>query len=520
MSTAQTNASSSPASAAARRPRPVASSGPTPRTSSRSTWASTAGSGCPGAAITNTGEHRGLTIDTVRSRSVVPSYRRLALSRPIRRDAPPANTIAASGIRDVMAETLVDGPGVLAAKQRLQCGRVVRPGVACRGDLLARGVVVCRPAHLAEDAHHHVIEVLLGQPGQRECIRGIVDLRVMDHDLVDRHVGGLGHLESEARLDDAVLAVGAERDWLAVADIDEPLLGALLAKRVERAVVEDRAVLHDLDQRGATMCGGTPQHLTQALAVGVQRPADERRLGAERQRHRVERVVQRAHRRGLGDLADLGGRRILALGQPVNPVVEKQVCEVHVAARGVDQVVAADRQRVAVTGLPPDRQVLTRQGQPGGDGRRATVDRVESIGLQVVREAARASDAGHERDVLAAQPEFGQEVADGVEDDVVTTTGAPPDLLVTGEVLGLLRLVGGRHPADLRERGHAEFRSDQVCHALAPTPVASVSMVAAANRANLALSISLSPNVPSSAASMMPSTSSAKNAMPSTLVTD
>src|SRR4029078_9402751 len=116
-----------------------------------------------------------------------------------------------------------------------------------------------------------------------------------------------------------------------------------------------------------------------------------------------------------------------------------------------------------------------------------------------------------------AQPEFRQEVADGVEDDVVTASGAPPDLLVTGGVLGLLRLVGGGHPTGLGQWGQSQIRPDHVCHRLAPTPV---STVAAANRANLALSISLSPNVPSSAASMMPSTSSARNAMPSTFVTD
>src|SRR4051812_47683692 len=142
MSTAHTKANSRPASAAARSPQPVASRGPTPRASSRSTSAWTAGIGCPGAAITNTGEQRGLTIETTRSTSVVPSYGKLALSRPIRRDAPPANTIAANGIRDVMGETLVDGPGVLAAKQRLQCCRVVRFGLDGRAHLLAGGVVV------------------------------------------------------------------------------------------------------------------------------------------------------------------------------------------------------------------------------------------------------------------------------------------------------------------------------------------------------------------------------------------
>src|SRR4051812_43279154 len=104
----------------------------------------------------------------------MPSYRRLALSRPIRRDSPPARMTAASGTGGVTSERLVerrssgvaalrsarvglvDGPGVLAAKQRLQGGRIVRPGLARGSDLVARGVVVGRLVHLTENPHHHV----------------------------------------------------------------------------------------------------------------------------------------------------------------------------------------------------------------------------------------------------------------------------------------------------------------------------------------------------------------------------
>ena len=49
-------------------------------------------------------------------------------------------------------------------------------------------------------------------------------------------------------------------------------------------------------------------------------------VGAEGQGERVERMVDRAERRRLGDLADLGGRRVLALGQAVDPVVEQRGC--------------------------------------------------------------------------------------------------------------------------------------------------------------------------------------------------
>src|SRR5690606_25417446 len=79
----------------------------------------------------------------------------------------------------------------------------------------------------------------------------------------------------------------------------------------------------------------------------------------------------------------------------------------------------------------------------GGDGGRTSVDGVHAVGVEVVGEAAGAADAGDEDDVLAAQPEVGQEGLDGLEDGVVAAAGAPADLLVGGEVLaGLLLALG------------------------------------------------------------------------------
>ena len=217
-------------------------------------------------------------------------------------------------------------------------------------------------------------------------------------------------------------------------------LGVVVLDRVERAVVEDRAVLVDLDQRGAAVGGGRGEHRGEVLAVGVDRAGHEGALGAQGQRDRVERVVHRAHRGRLGDLAGLGGGGVLTLGQAVDPVVEQQDRHVDVAAQRVDQVVAADRERVAVAGDDPHREVLARGGQAGRNRGGTPVDRVHAVGVEVVREAAGAADAGDEHDVLAAQPEVGQEGLHGLEHGVVTAPGAPADLLVGREVLAGLGL--------------------------------------------------------------------------------
>ena len=169
---------------------------------------------------------------------------------------------------------------------------------------------------------------------------------------------------------------------------DRPVVARVrFLEQVERTVVEDVAVLVDLDQSRALMGGRVAQHRLQVLAVGVERAGDERRLRPERYRDRVEGRVDGAHWRRLGDLAELRSRRVLPLGQAVDLVVEQQNLQVDVAAQRVDQVVAADRERITVTRHDPYRQVPARRRQSGRDGRRTAVDRMHAERVHVVREA-------------------------------------------------------------------------------------------------------------------------------------
>ncbi len=251
--------------------------------------------------------------------------------------------------------------------------------------------------------------------------------------------------------------------------LDHPFNPISLALGAEASFV-GRAL--DSDRKSLTaVLGGGLEHGGEALAVGVQRPSDEARLGPEGQRDRVERVVQRSHRGGLGDLPDLGGRGVLALGQPVDPVVEQQDLDVDVAAQGVDQVVAADGERVAVAGHDPDAEVLAAGRETGRDGRGAAVDGVHPVGVEVVREPRAAADAGDEDGVLALDAQGGEELADGGEDGVVAAAGAPADLLVGGVVLrGLLR-VRGRDAVEAADGRQAQVGGGHAC-----APVVSLAM--------------------------------------------
>ena len=214
----------------------------------------------------------------------------------------------------------------------------------------------------------------------------------------ERHDLGL-----EVAQADALVAALAEDERLAVLE-DERACRPCVALSVTSSKAPSLKTLQfwRISTNDAPRCSWARRSdLLQVLGLDVDAARDEARLGAERERDRVERMVDGAERRRLGHLADLGRRRVLALGEAVDAVVEEQDLQVDVAAQHVDQVVAADRERVAVAGDHPDRQLRPRHLEPGGDRRRAAVDGVEAVGVHVVREAARAADARDEDEVLA-----------------------------------------------------------------------------------------------------------------------
>ena len=212
-----------------------------------------------------------------------------------------------------------------------------------------------------------------------------------------------------------------------------------------RPVVEDVAVLEDLDEDRAVVAAGPVDHVLDVVGLGIDRAGDEARLGGQGDHQRVDRVVDRPERRRLRLLAELRGGRGLAFGEAVDPVVEHHDVDVDVLPHRVQDVVPADRERVAVPGDDPDHQLRPRQLEAGGDRGRPAVDRVEAVRVHVVREAAGAADAADEDDVLLGDPEVGHHLLRLGQDRVVAAARAPLRIL-DGEVLAgeLGRRGGGR----------------------------------------------------------------------------
>jgi hypothetical protein len=93
------------------------------------------------------------------------------------------------------------------------------------------------------------------------------------------------------------------------------------------------------------------------------------------------------------------------------------------APQHVQEVVAADRQAVAVAGHDPDVKLRVGELDTGGDRQRAAMDGVVAVGLDVVRKPAGASDPGHAHGVFRARADLRQRALHGFQNRIVAATG-------------------------------------------------------------------------------------------------
>src|SRR5262249_164555 len=153
----------------------------------------------------------------------------------------------------------------------------------------------------------------------------------------------------------ALVTVLAEDQRLAVDQLERGVgLGVALRGIFPGAVVEDVAVLVDLEKGGAGVLGGALERFAEVLDVDIDATGDEGGFTANGERQRMERVVNGARRRAGCLFAERRSRRVLALGETVDTVVEQHDVDVEIAADGVHQMVSADREAVAIARDDPD----------------------------------------------------------------------------------------------------------------------------------------------------------------------
>ena len=178
----------------------------------------------------------------------------------------------------------------------------------------------------------------------------------MDDDVVGWGGGGVADFEAEAAwwVDDAVLSVVAEGDGLAVFESDEVVVaGVGLFELFEGAVVEDVAVLVDLDEGGALVSAAALEDLSRCLrSMSMVRATKV--ASAPMARESGLKGWSASPAGWIWYSCRFAGGRVLAFGEAVDAVVEEEDFEVDVAAEDVDEVVAADGEGVAVAGDDPD----------------------------------------------------------------------------------------------------------------------------------------------------------------------
>src|SRR5262249_53418835 len=161
-----------------------------------------------------------------------------------------------------------------------------------------------------------------------------------------------------------VLALPEEPDGNLVAPLRSPLdgevqvgrivphlvepLGPLLEEVVGVVVVVRDARAEGVDEGEAPVQQAPLDQLDQVLLLTREAAGDGRRAGRDRQRGRVDRVLDATEGRALRVHPLDAGRRELTGGQPVELVVHDDVGHVDLAAHGVYEVVASDAVSVAL----------------------------------------------------------------------------------------------------------------------------------------------------------------------------
>ena len=92
---------------------------------------------------------------------------------------------------------------------------------------------------------------------------------------------------------DSVITIGSKDQWLPVSQNYRGACPGVLLGRVEpRLMIEDIAVLIDLDERHAGMSRTTGHHRLQEFGINVKTPRDEGALRREGYRNGIQRCIE------------------------------------------------------------------------------------------------------------------------------------------------------------------------------------------------------------------------------------
>lgn len=235
---------------------------------------------------------------------------------------------------------------------------------------------------------------------------------------------------------DAFVALCAKDQGLALLQ-EEGIIGfgRLLSEHFKNAIIEDIAVLIDLQEGRTLVLMAADKRFLQVLGIAVHCPGNKGGIRSHGQGQWVEWMVDTAEGGGLGYFILFRSGGILPFCKAIDLVIEQHHVHIEVAAEQVNGMVTADAQAVAVTGHDPNAEVGPGCLQSAGNGCCTAVDGVHAVRIHIIWEAAAAADSGDDHNIFFGDPQSGHDLLYLRQDGIVAAARAPAYFLVTREIL-------------------------------------------------------------------------------------
>jgi hypothetical protein len=195
--------------------------------------------------------------------------------------------------------------------------------------------------------------------------------------------------------------------------------------RIEYVRKKFDALGQTFDDGEALVIKSALDHVHHVFDLGGVGTRDEGGPAGDEFFHRIDRLIDRAGRIGLALETDGRRRRGLLFGQAIDEVVHDEIGHVDVLARTVIDMVAANREAVAVAAEEEDLEVGPGEADAGGERDAAAMDEVGAVAVDEIREARGAADAGEGDDFLVIDLAFLQDLVIAGENGEVAAAGTP-----------------------------------------------------------------------------------------------
>ena len=114
-------------------------------------------------------------------------------------------------------------------------------------------------------------------------------------------------------------------------------------------IVKNVTVLQNFYEGTALVFFGLQKDFRHVLGIGIHGAGKECGTGAKTNFGGEEGIIDGTHRCGFCNSPDFGGGRVLAFGQAIDLIVKENDVDIDVAADGMDEMIATDREPVPVS---------------------------------------------------------------------------------------------------------------------------------------------------------------------------